>query len=111
KYGPLGWNIPYEFSISDLSISRIQLVEFIKSYNQTPWPAIHYVIAEANYGGRVTDPADRKLILYILKDILNDEMLKPGYKFAGMKEFTLPPEGSYQDHLKFISELSNIESP
>jgi dynein heavy chain len=111
KYGPLGWNIPYEFSISDLAISRIQLVEFIKSYSQVPWGAIHYVIAEANYGGRVTDPADRKLINFILKDILNEEMLKPNFKFSGMKEFMIPPDGTYQDHLKFISELPEVESP
>jgi dynein heavy chain len=111
KYGPLGWNIPYEFSISDLAISRIQLVEFIKSYSQVPWGAIHYVIAEANYGGRVTDPADRKLINFILKDILNEDMLKTNFRFSGIKEFVLPVDGTYQEHLKFISELPEIETP
>lgn len=111
KYGPLGWNIPYEFSISDLNISLQQLHEFVGKYNQIQWQAINYVIAEANYGGRVTDPADRKLINYILKDILNEDMLKTTFKFSGMKEFTIPGEGTIADHIKFIGELSDIETP
>lgn len=40
-----------------------------------PWQAVQYLIAEANYGGRVTDDRDRRLIKVYAKEIFSAECI------------------------------------
>jgi len=40
---------------------------FLEENNDVPYEALNYIFAEANYGGRVTDPNDRRLIKTLLK--------------------------------------------
>lgn len=44
------------------SVSDDLLKSYLDSYAETPWEALKYLIAEANYGGRVTDELDRRLL-------------------------------------------------
>ena len=82
KFGPLGWNIPYEFTQADLAISIQQLTLFLEESNDVPFEALNYMVAEANYGGRVTDPKDRRLISVILQDFYSEKILEQDYKFS-----------------------------
>ncbi len=47
-----------------------------------PWKALNYMVAEANYGGRVTDAQDRRTIVNILTDFYSEEILLDTYKFS-----------------------------
>lgn len=102
KYGPLGWNIPYEFSFGDLGISLNQMKLFLNDYNELQWEAMWYMVAEANYGGRVTDPADRILIRVIFTNLCNSNILNSDYNFNDLKEYPLPIDMKYPDILKYI---------
>jgi len=104
KFGALGWNIPYEFSMSDLSISTAQLKMFLEEYANIPWEALNYMAAEANYGGRVTDYWDRRTIMTILTDFYTPDILKNEYKFSDSGTYVVPKEGSIQDYLIYIKE-------
>lgn len=39
------------------------------------WPAIRYLIASCNYGGRITDERDRRLIAVYAKEIFNETLI------------------------------------
>jgi dynein heavy chain len=52
--------------------------------------ALHYLIGECNYGGRVTDERDRRVLKALLLEFMSEAILFDGYKFGGLKEFALP---------------------
>lgn len=48
-----------------------------KKSEDVKWDALRYLIASCNYGGRVTDDADRRLLDVYAKDIFNDRLIAP----------------------------------
>ena len=76
KFGPLGWNIRYEFNDSDLDTSIKMLRNFLlESTDAIPWDAMRYMTGQINYGGRVTDDWDRTLLLHILNRFYNPRVV------------------------------------
>lgn len=105
KYGPLGWNTPYQFSASDLSISIQQLSGFLDFYEEIPFEALIYMVAHANYGGRVTDSHDRIVIETILKDYYNELMItEENHKLCESGTYYVPSDGVREDYITFVTE-------
>merc|ERR1719506_3424425 len=79
-FGPLGWNIAYEFTESDLRISVRQTQMFIDEYPQeVPLKALNYLMGQCNYGGRVTDDKDQRLLSTLLSSYFRLEVMEPGH--------------------------------
>lgn len=111
SFGPLGWNIPYAFSDSDLRISVRQLAMFLDEYpEETPFKALRYLTAECNYGGRVTDDQDRRTLNTILDAIYCPAFLEDVHAFSESGNFIVPAHGPYDHYLEYIKKLP-IEAP
>uniref|UniRef100_A0A8C3DV64 Dynein axonemal heavy chain 12 n=1 Tax=Corvus moneduloides TaxID=1196302 RepID=A0A8C3DV64_CORMO len=112
KFGPLGWNIPYGFNESDLRISIRQLQLFINEYSHVPFEAVSYLTGECNYGGRVTDDWDRRLLLTMLDDFYNPDIIEnPRYTFSPSGNYYAPPKGTYEEYIEFIKNLPFTQHP
>lgn len=89
KFKTLGWNVNYAFNESDYSVCEDILAIYMGQQNEEgkpidesfdkknpiPWPAIQSLIADCNYGGRITDNMDRRLIGVYAKEIFNDTLV------------------------------------
>ncbi|XP_073944942.1 dynein heavy chain 3, axonemal isoform X2 [Choristoneura fumiferana] len=111
-FGPLGWNIQYEFNESDLRICIMQLQMFLTEYSETPFDALNYLTGECNYGGRVTDDKDRRLILSLLSIFYNEEVTSnPDYSFSPSGDYRMPPSMDYNSVLEHIRALPALAKP
>jgi len=77
---------------------------FLNNYEKIPWEALRYMAAEANYGGRVTDPMDRRCINMILEDFYTPDILNEGFKISGVDKYEVPVEGPLSSYITFIRE-------
>jgi len=117
KFGPIGWNIPYEFNASDLRISVRQVRLFLESYDDIPLQALHYCTGEANYGGRVTDDKDRRCLNALLSDVYCEAALAEGFALApviaadGSPAYAQPAAESHAEYLDAIRGLPSADAP
>ncbi|KAJ3368393.1 Dynein heavy chain 1, axonemal [Kappamyces sp. JEL0680] len=105
KFGALGWNIPYEFTDGDLQICIRQLKMFLDEYDESPFKVLKYTVGEINYGGRVTDDWDRRLIMNILDDYYSPEVLKDNHKFSSSSIYYSVAGENYAGYRTYIKSL------
>ncbi|WIA13579.1 hypothetical protein OEZ85_007146 [Tetradesmus obliquus] len=112
KFGPLGWNICYEFNASDLECSSSTLRMFLDEAEAIPWEALEYVIGQVNYGGRVTDDLDRRCLTSVLRQFLSPRIVRD--ECAALTHsgtYCVPRDGSMESYREYIKALPSTEAP
>ena len=112
KFGPLGWNIRYGFTDGDLMAGQKQLQMFLDEYDVTPFKVIRFLCSEINYGGRVTDDKDRRLINNLLYRFCNEDVANmDGYSFSDSGTYKVPAMENIADCKNYIKSLPLVPRP
>ncbi|GAX80571.1 hypothetical protein CEUSTIGMA_g8008.t1 [Chlamydomonas eustigma] len=111
KFGPLGWNIRYDFTDGDLSVSLAQMQEYLDKYNDIPFKVLRFLFTEINYGGRVTDDKDRRLINNLVNTFCGPDVLKSGYRFSPSGVYSSTDSTTLKESLEFIKAYPIAPKP
>ncbi|KAH3745451.1 dynein heavy chain 10, axonemal [Pelomyxa schiedti] len=119
KYGSIGWNLHYDFNESDFNVScsvmssQLSQVHLARK-KSVPWEALHYLIGDVVYGGRVTDSYDRRVLKTYLEEYMGDflfDSFQPFHFFSTGGEAYSLPTGDFSALMESISSLSLVTSP
>ncbi|XP_010893351.3 dynein heavy chain 8, axonemal [Esox lucius] len=112
KFGPLGWNIPYEFNSSDFTAS----VQFVQNHMDecspkkgVSWVTVRYMLGEVQYGGRVTDDYDKRLLNCFSRVWFHAKISEPTFCFyTGYK---VPVCKTVRQYMDYIATLPAVDTP
>lgn len=110
KFQSLGLNIPYDFNDTDFAVSDDLLKTYLDEYAEVPWDALKYLISEANYGGRVTDELDRRVLNSYLEQFYCEDALNvPNYPLSTLTHYYVPEHGTLQSYRDYILTLPSVD--
>jgi dynein heavy chain len=112
KYGPLGWNIPYEFNRADFTASYQFMMNHLDDLDPKrgiSWQTVQFMLAEVQYGGRVTDDYDKRLLRTFTSVWFNPELLTTDFKF--FEGYSIPDCRTVEEYAEFISSLPLQDIP
>jgi len=119
KFGPLGWCVPYEYSTGDITACILFLEKHL--YNgPISWSTFQYMVAEVQYGGKITQGVDRRLFNTYTQVWLTPATCAEGYAFnpkepilriPGDFQYTIGKWNEIGEWRKYIETFPEVDSP
>ncbi|KAJ0182474.1 hypothetical protein K1T71_001843 [Dendrolimus kikuchii] len=112
KFGPLGWNIPYEFNSADWLSSCMFVqnhLDVLEPGQGPSWTTVRYMVSAVQYGGRVTDDYDNRLLSTFTRVWFTDQLFSEDFQFYkgyGIMKFKNIPE-----YLEEIEKMKTVDPP
>jgi dynein heavy chain, axonemal len=63
---------------------------YLEEQPVVPYETLRYLIAQINYGGRVTDNKDERCISALLSNYVCEDVMGQGYKFSESGIYKVP---------------------
>ena len=91
RFEPIGWSKAYEFSETDLVCAMAALDEWIDKLaqnrdnvdpNEIPWDALHKMLVQFVYGGRVDNKYDTARLTSFVENLMNTEAFNSKFALA-----------------------------
>jgi len=112
KFGAVGWNIPYEWTQSDLQVSIQMLQMYLEEQAEVPYKTLNYVTAEVNYGGRITDMWDQRCAKSLLVKYYTPDIMRDSYVFTDDAVYKAPSaSGDLKSFRDYIASLPLTDVP
>ena len=115
KYGAIGWTVPYEFNQSDLNACSLFLQNHLldmdsKKAKDVTWTTVRYMIADIQYGGRITDDWDRRQMSTFAEKYFAQSSLVPGNSLH--EGYAIPAGNDVNIYRNAIEkDLPEVDSP
>ena len=112
KFGPLGWNVPYEFNRADFTASYQFMMNHLDDLDPKrgiSWQTVQFMLGEVQYGGRVTDDYDKRLLKTFTAVWFNPELLTQDFKFY--EGYTIPDCRTLEEYSEFIASMPLQDKP
>lgn len=92
RFGSIGWVVPYQFSYTDLAASLNIVSNHLqtlrgKKNSSINWESLHYLVGSIQYGGRIIDDRDQRLMLAYCKRFLSNEVLNGSITLLEAQKF------------------------
>jgi dynein heavy chain len=113
KFRTLGWNTPYDFNDSDFDICENILGMYLDEFpDEVQWDAMRYLIATANYGGRVTQAPDNRVLTAYCMDLFNDNAINVNkFQLSLLSTYVIPEDNTLQAYGNTIKDWPVQEPP
>ena len=113
KFGPIGWNVPYEFNRADFNASTQFIMNHLDDLDPKrgiSWQTICFMLSEIQYGGRVTDDFDKRLLNVFCLVYFSENLTNPEFKF--FDGYKIPHCKTPDDYDQFIDKkIPDIDRP
>lgn len=109
-FGPIGWNANYEFNDSDFRISYKQLFQLVNKFDHPPFETLKYLTGDCNYGGKVTDDWDKRVLNEILHQFYSNEVLENS-KIVKVVGYEIYNFENFEDIIAQIRKFPQVQSP
>eukprot|EP00854_Cymbomonas_tetramitiformis_P002378 gene2378-3106_t len=90
---------------------KTQIKMLIGEYDVVPFLVIRVLCGEVNYGGRVTDDKDRRLMNNLLETFIHADVIGENFKFSPSGDYICPSCETVADFMAQIKELPATPKP